>query len=37
MVLCDNLEEWGEGLKGRDVCIFMADLHHCMAEANTTL
>ena len=31
-MLCDNLEEWGEGSKGGDICILMADLHHRMAK-----
>ena len=35
MELCDNLEEWGEDSKGGDVCILLADSHHCMAKANT--
>ena len=41
--LCHSLEAWdgvaGErgGLKGGDVSMFMADSHHCMAEANTIL
>ena len=42
-MLCDDLGrwEWGIGREAQeegDICILMADLHHChcMAETNTT-
>ena len=43
LVLCDNLEGWfgmGSGREiqeGGDICMIMADAHHCVVETNTTL
>ena len=40
-MLCDDVEGWGgegrEDQEGGDICILKADLHHCIAETNTTL
>ena len=39
-MLCDDLEGWEGGLKGRgygDKCIHKADSTCCTAETNTTL
>ena len=43
MVFFDNLEEWngvgggGELHEGGCICLFMADSHCCMEEANAIL
>ena len=35
LLLCDDLEEWEGGSRGRGHCILMADSWRCMAETNT--
>ena len=37
-MLCDDLDEWDEGLEeGGDIYILIADSLCCITEANTTL